>query len=657
MRWVANGTGLTAAAGNTALANTNINLANVPTNLYAGGFHNFNPAAGALDVAQLVNDPSSTATDTILQWNEPYDQTAVPTGETLIYTQSGNYTSANDNAYTYTIPNTLTAGTIYELDEVANGDGFDGAITILDPSGNTIVPRQDNAVDEVVRFQAPVTGTGYQVIVGHYSTTTGAFTLNLYSTTGYPGNTVQTQISLLVFDSLGNYLPASSLTTNALVTDQPIQLGLTPASSANGGSTSQVQYVIARANVPTGPNVATEVRYLIPGNGASGLGPAEYFTYTTVTTGGHAMASTCNGCAAYSVFRPSLPEYFTSPGPVTIYYDKSNNRLTTPEVRLQPHIATADAANVSSNMNGYFASDSTSDPDTNGNFSGTSAAGPHAAAIAALVLQAHGGIGSITPAQMTSLLERSTFIHDLDPNFASGTAKVSTGGKVTVTISSDNSSNAGQGLNDNNAFTISYIGGSSVMSFVFNPGGTSATAGNVSGGNNGVTYNPIGSTTVGGTATYFSNSLPGTCFRTVSKGFTLGTTTVTGATAAFSNPSSAVATENYTMTITVPSGQLNGGNILRFGVGRGPARASSTGNTGVVVNSAVSSAYNVADIFGGGVIIPDNIVVPSGMTFSGTTADGGTFSGVIKNTLGSGYSPLDGYGFVNAQTAVGQTVQ
>ncbi len=403
--------------------------------------------------------------------------------------------------------------------------------------------------------------------------------------------------------------------------------------------------------------MATEVRYLIPGNGAGGLGPAEYFTYTTVTTGGHAMESSCNGCAAYSVFRPSLPEYFSSPGPVTIYYDKMNNKLATPEVRLQPRIGTADAANVSSNMNGYFAGDSSSDPDTNGNFSGTSAAGPHAAAIAALVLQAHGGKGSVTPAQMTSLLERSTFPHDLDPNFASGTAKVSTGGKVTVTISSDNSSNTSTGLNDNNAFTITYVGGSSVTSFVFNPGGTAGTAGNVSGGNNGVTYSPTSSTTVGGTATYFENSMPGTCFRTVSKGFTLGNTTVTGATAVFSNPSSTVVTENYTMTITIPSGQLGGGNILRFGVGRGPARSSSTGNTGVVVNSVASSAYNVADIFGGGVTIPEGTVQVNGMSFSGTTADGGTFTGFIRNNIGAGYSPLDGYGFVNAQTAVSQVVQ
>lgn len=655
LRFVANGTGLTFAAGNTALANTNINLANVPPALYAGGFHNFNP--NGMDVAQTVNDPVSSTTPTELQWNEAYDQTAQPNNLVNIYSTSGTYTNAAAGTagdLTFTITATLTAGVTYQLNETAAaGSAFDGIITVLDPSGAVIVNKQDTGGDETVRFIAPVSGGNYMVRVGHYATTTGAFNLNLFSTTGFTVYNVKTQIYLLVFDTAGNFIADSSAFQNPLATNEPIQTALTIPTTG-----SQVQFVIARGNIPApGPGVATHVRYLLAGNGAPGLGPDEYFKYTTVTTAGHAAAATCNGCAAVSVFRPSLPETFSSPGPFTVYFDKLNNPLGTPDVRLQPHIAAADAGNVSSNMNGFFASDSASDPDTNGNFSGTSAAGPHAAAIAALVLQAHGGRHSMNPAQMTSVLERSTFAHDLDPNFVSGSAKVSTGGKVTVTINSDGSSNTSTGLNDNNAFTINYIGGSSVNSFVFNPGGTSATAGNVSGGDNGLTYTPTGSTTVGGTTTYFENSLPGAIFRGSAKGFTLGNTTVTGATAAFSNPSNAAATENYTMTITIPSGQLSGGNILRFGVGRGVARTSGTGNTGVVVQSVVGAAYNAADIFGGGVILPSGTVVSNGMTFNGTTADGGSFNGVIKNNVGAGYSPLDGFGFVNAQAAVAATVQ
>ncbi len=657
LRFVANGTGLTAAGGNTALTGTNINLANVPTNLYAGGFHNFNPAAGQLDVAETVNVAAAGVVPTVLQWNEPYDQTAGPTLiQPPIYTATGTYTNTD---LTYTITPSLTAGTIYELDENAtNNSGFDGAITIKDPSGNVVVPRQDTSADEVVRFSAPVTGAGYTIIVGHFATTMGTFKLTLYTTTGSQSTSlVKTQISLLVFDMEGNYIPASSLTSNAFATDEPLQLGFTDPASGE----KQVQYVIARANVPTGPDVATEVRYELPGNGRSGYGPAEYFSYNTVTTGGHNSASTCNGCAAVDVFRPNLPEGFTSPGPVTIYYDKNDNRLNPPEIRLEPHIATADNGNVSTNMS-YFTSDVPGDPDTDPNFAGTSAAGPHAAAIAALVLQAKGGRRSITPAQMTSLLERSTFPHDLDPNSASGSAHVTGGGsgagKVTITINSDDSSPSTSGLtgtggNDKNAFTIGYIGGSSVTSFVFNPTGSPTTGGNVNGGNNGVTYSTGG---VGGTVTYFENVLPGVCFLPGTKAFTLGTG-VTGATAAYSNSSNG-GNQYYTMTITVPPGNMTGGNILHFTVARGVARASSTGSTYSMVTSATLGApLYTADIFGGGVRLPDGTVTPTGMSFSGTTADGGTFSGTIRNYLGTGYSVQDGFGFVNAQTAVGQSVQ
>ena len=83
------------------------------------------------------------------------------------------------------------------------------------------------------------------------------------------------------------------------------------------------------------------------GMALSGIAPEEYFTYDSVTTGGHNTARGCNGTAAYSVFRPSRPETFTSPGPAVYYFDNMNNRLATPEVRLQPRIAAADGANTS----------------------------------------------------------------------------------------------------------------------------------------------------------------------------------------------------------------------------------------------------------------------------------------------------------------------
>ena len=627
-----------------SLAGTNINLSGVPANLYAGGFHNFNP--NGLDVAQTVNIASnSNEPPTILQWNDPYDQNTAATGQTTIFTGSGNFTTA---PVYFTITTPVTAGTKYQIVEAAtNNSGFDAIVTVYKSDGTTvIVGPQDTGTDETVRFSAPSNDTGFVYEVNHYGTTTGTFSVNASSFTGFSTPSISTSLSLLVFNlSTGAYIASSSLTADATTTNEPIQLGYTYRPT---GAT-QVQYVIARSVVPANPAFPTHVRYLIPGNGLSGIGPAEYFAYATVTTGGHAMDDSCNGCAAYSVFRPSLPEYFTSPGPVTIYYDHNDNLLSTPEVRLQPRLGFADAANTS-----FFVSDTTGDPDSNPNFSGTSAAGPHGAAIAALVLEANGGRRSVTPAQMTTLLESSTFPHDLDPDFATGTAKVSTGGKVTITINSDNSTSGGQGENDPNAFTVQYTGGSSLTSFVFNPGGTAATGGNVSGGNNGVTYPTTSSTTPGGTVTYFENSLPGVAFFPNTKAFT--PSGVTGATASYTNASA--TNQYYTMSIAVPAGNMAGGSILHFTVGRGLARAATTGSVANAVTSATTgSAYYVADIFGGGVILPEGTVVSAGMTFSGTTADGGTFSGTIKNNIGAGWAKTDGYGFVNAQAAVTAPLQ
>ena len=65
--------GVTFAGGNVALANTNIDLTGVPTELYAGGFHNFNPVPGSLDVAQTWALPSGGQLF-VIQWDDPYDQ-------------------------------------------------------------------------------------------------------------------------------------------------------------------------------------------------------------------------------------------------------------------------------------------------------------------------------------------------------------------------------------------------------------------------------------------------------------------------------------------------------------------------------------------------------------------------------------------------------
>jgi len=637
LRWVANGTGLTAAAGNTALTGTNINLANVPTTAYAGGFHNFNP--NGLDIAQTVNTTGSSSSPTyiVMQWNDPYDVTAPTIITPAVFTGSGTISSSTTTV-SFSVP--FTAGKQYQIAAAASsGSSVDVTVTIILPDGTTTLLSQDSGIDETVLFFPPSTGT-YTVRIGRYSTTVGAFTLTINEATGT--QQVTSDLNLLVFNSSGTYQATYSLTTNNVASNQPIELG------AFTRSNTAYQFVIARGSVPTAPKPATQVRWILLGNGLSGLGPQEYQSYTAPTTYGHPTAAGANGVAAYSVFRPYIPEYYSSPGPVTIFFDKNNNRLATPQVRLKPDVAAADGGNTT-----FFGSDSSSDPDTVGkNFFGTSAAAPHAAAIAGLVLQAHGGPGSVTPAQMRSVLQRSAFPHDLDPYSVTGTARATNGGKITITVNSDADANTNTGQNDPNSWQVSYVGpaGTYVKTLKFNPQGTAATGGNVTGGNfNG--YTPadfLDSTKFG--------DYPGMVFSTTTKAFTVSSTSgvasasiTTALTNAAPAPSTA-ATQFWTFGLTFADSAFTPGKVLKFTVGRLVQHSA-------VLSAGTTVANATADLLGGGVMLPSGAIISSGMTFSGTLSDGSTFSGSFVNRIGAGFSPVDGYGLINAEQAVALPLQ
>ena len=681
LRWVANGTGNTFAAGNTALANTNIDLTGVPPELYAGGFHNFNPKLGQLDVAQTWALPGGGQIF-VMQWDDPYDQQTSAILETPpLYTNSGTHDGTT--TITFTVPAVLTAGELYEVDVTHTSGDFDAIVTITGPSpGNVvIVDHQDTTIDEVVRFFAPAAlgNVGnYRILVDSFNGTTGDFDVKVSHATGFVGGPlVSTDVNLLAFNSSGAYVPASSLVSNNFATNQPIELAQILRSGAG------LQFVVSRRNDPgVGNPQPGHIRIQDGGNGVAGIAPVEYFTYDSVTTGGHDSARGANGVAAYSVFRPSRPEVFTSPGPAIYYFDNhanGNTRLATPEVRLQPRVAAADAANTS-----FFAgSDSASDGDTNRNFSGTSASAPHAAGIAALVLQAKGGPGSVTPAQMTNLLQNNTFQHDLDPLFVKGTATASNGAQVTITVNSDGSSTAGVfglingvGLQDFNSWKIAYSGPGHLVNLTFNPTGTAATAGNPTGGNNGLDN-------AGPPRNYFSNRIPGAVFMPATKAFTLGTLSgdVAGDVGAPTFSGLAPLPSNgtshwWTMAMTFPTGNFGNNDSLTFTVGRGQQHSSTVGTFAAPQggapfagpNSGATVSDPTADLLGGAVLIPEGTVFATGMTFSGTVSDvfppgAGrpattfTFSGTMDNAVGSGYSVLDGYGFINAEAAAsGSTV-
>ena len=109
------------------------------------------------------------------------------------------------------------------------------------------------------------------------------------------------------------------------------------------------------------------------------------------------MAVNAQAVGAVPWFDQDNPESFTSEGPSTILFEADGTRKAVPEVRQTPDIAAIDGTNTT-----FFGSDSNADGDTFPNFFGTSAAAPHAAAIAALIKEAE---PNLTPAQVYNRLQ------------------------------------------------------------------------------------------------------------------------------------------------------------------------------------------------------------------------------------------------------------
>ncbi len=644
-RPVPNGSGLKADT-NAALAGTNIDLTDVDPKLYAGGFHNFK--AGGLDVAQTVN---SGASPLVFQWNDPFDVAPPAIIEPPILDSTGSSTGGSSTDFK---PPPFVAGQAYVIRVTATPmgplDNFDAIVEVIDPNGGTVV-NQDTGTDEVVVFFAPVDGA-YIVRVKAFSTpapvggvgvpTQGSYTIKINNASGKAG--VTQDFNLLFFDADGTFVRA--VATNNIANNRPIEI-------VSGLPAEQLQLLISRSNPVAPAQAADRFKYIFFGNGAPSLGPAEYFQYLAPVTFGHSAAAGANSVAAYPAFRPNIPEDFTSSGPVTIFFDKDGNRLTTPELRLKPDIAAADGVNTSFFPLGIapfagvpLVGDSETDPDDFPNFFGTSAAAPHAAAIAALILEANGGPGSATPAQVKAIFQSTAFPHDLDPYFVSGTADAPNGGRVSVSVASVNSTNAGIGSNDPNSWTVTYTGPGTLTKVTFNPEGKAETGGNPTGGNfNGFTP-----------ADFLDRSryrfTPGMVF---GGGFLFGDSVGLvreDVVQARRNPAPPPSTtQQYTLDLTFPNNNFTDGKLLHFNISRSQQQDAT-------VPQGLTTTQFSADILGSGVFIPEdpngNDVRP-GMTFSGTVIDGAqTYEvrGRLTNKIGRGYSPLDGFGFINAEAAV-----
>jgi len=610
---------------------SNINLAGVPPALYQGGFQDFDPGPGvdvAMDEALGFEDddppnPPSGVGIFDLQWDDPNDPNGATVDPTPKVHVDGAITAAAPVA---SIPYDGTAGeTIRGLVDAIPSGTTDYILTLKDPDGNILQQIDTGTSPETVFQTLPVTGT-YTFEVSGFAGDTGDFTFDINEVLAKSRTT--TDLNILLFAQDGTFLGA--IADQNQISGKPFEI--------NGiGGAGPIQMVIAKGS--TDPGTATQLRFQLEGD----LQYTEYVQPFAPSVFGHPTAKGASAVAAFDPFRPTLPEPFTSVGgDLPILFDSAGNRFAQPQIRRKPDVAATDGGNTT-----FFVSDAAEDPDNLPNFFGTSAAAPHAAAIAALVLQARGGPGSVSPTRMRSILQGAAFPHDLDPSHSGA----SNGGLTITADGAQGDDRRGNptletvgSMTDPRFFRVQYSGPGSLVSLTLDGAGADPTGlGRRSRDPSaGLVFDPrpfVAIPALGG-PDVFAQGFP----------FTVGAASPgidTSAVAAqFARPGVGLANRQQfqVMTVRFPNGALGGGRFVAFGVDRDSA----------VTANGDAEAGNSADQLGPGLLFPQGDVVGPGLRYRAVTSTGRVLAGTLRNRIGAGWTAVDGFGYINAEAAVGR---
>ena len=226
-----------------------------------------------------------------------------------------------------------------------------------------------------------------------------------FSVSGPPG--AQSDLDILIYSVATGGLIAGSFSDQS-VTGDPFEF----ASLGNTGTTPiDVDVVITKFAGP-GPGLLKWVNF-----GSRNVA-IEYDTKSSTLYGHNNVAGViCVGAAAYyntPAFNPDLStavvDDFSSVGGTPILFTTTGQRIngTTGVTHQKPDITAVDGGNTT-----FFYPDKDTDADGFPNFFGTSAAAPHAAAVAALMQQKAGN--TLTPARILSVLQATALDMD-DPD-------------------------------------------------------------------------------------------------------------------------------------------------------------------------------------------------------------------------------------------------
>ena len=162
-------------------------------------------------------------------------------------------------------------------------------------------------------------------------------------------------------------------------------------------------------NTIAGGSPPNRIKYI---DFAFGTAEAEYATQGS-TIFSHRNVSGVETVGASSYQTPEELEFFSSVGTIPILFDSEGNRLPEPEYRQKPDLIAPDGINTT------FFTQVDVEEDGSPNFFGTSAASPHAAGVAALLLEAN---PEATPEEIYQALEQTAL--DLEYPAASDSSDV-----------------------------------------------------------------------------------------------------------------------------------------------------------------------------------------------------------------------------------------
>ena len=325
--------------------------------------------------------------------------------------------------------------------------GNDGTLAYdnLAPSFATLSTSAPNSGEYLLNFAAPGATVATSLPITIASMVPGEFVAIVVEwdqpyVTGAPnsgGATSEINVCLIgsgpdeITDYDGNAATCSG--PNAVGSDSyQVMIVGNPASASGNTAAENLTVQVGLAGGTAAPR---RIKVVVEDDGAGSTINA--FQTNTATLQGHPGAAGAAAVGAAFFFdtpacgsTPAQLEYFSSEGGAPILFDTTGTRLTTPVYRQKPDFVGPDGVN-NTFLGFTLASDGFPDGgtlntsnascqnDTNyPNFFGTSAATPHAASIAALMLQAN---PALTPTQIYQALQNSALpMATPAPNYQSG---------------------------------------------------------------------------------------------------------------------------------------------------------------------------------------------------------------------------------------------